>query len=90
MLFCTLEDEDGMYESIFFPDAYRGNAGIIMNESVLVVEGRLHFKDENISVIGRTVISPLFLKKKKNDIKKTNIKNDLLARVKSIWENGEK
>ena len=87
MLFCTLEDEDGMYESVFFPDAYRRNTRTIMNESVIIIEGRLHFKDENISVIGRNVISPLFLKKKKSDIKKADIKNDILARVSSIWEN---
>ncbi len=85
MLFCTLEDEDGMYESVFFPEAYRDNAGMIMKESVLVIEGKLHFKDENISLIGSNVISPLFLKKKKSDLIKTDIKNDLLAKAGSVW-----
>jgi DNA polymerase-3 subunit alpha len=56
MLFCTLEDEDGMYETVFFPDSYRKNAGTVMNQPLIIIKGRLHFRDNNISVIAREAI----------------------------------
>ena len=57
MLFCTLEDEDGMYETVFFPDSYRKNAGAVMNQPLIIIKGRLHFRDNNMSVIAREAIS---------------------------------
>ncbi len=57
MLFCTMEDEDGMYETVFFPDSYRKNAGVVMNQPLIIIKGRLHFRDNNISVIAREAIS---------------------------------
>jgi DNA polymerase III subunit alpha len=57
MLFCTMEDEDGMYETVFFPDSYRKNAGAVMNQPLIIIKGRLHFRDNNISVIAREAIS---------------------------------
>jgi DNA polymerase-3 subunit alpha len=57
MLFCTMEDEDGMYETVFFPDSYRKNARAVMNQPLIIIKGRLHFRDNNISVIAREAIN---------------------------------
>ena len=57
MLFCTMEDEDGMYEAVFFPDSYRKNGQIVMNNSFIIIRGRLHPKDNNVSLIARDVMS---------------------------------
>lgn len=57
MLFCTMEDEDGMYETVFFPNSYRKNARAAMNQPLIIIKGRLHFRDNNISVIAREAIS---------------------------------
>ncbi|MBE3138806.1 MAG: hypothetical protein IMZ63_03200, partial [Actinobacteria bacterium] len=57
MLFCTMEDEDGMYEAVFFPDSYIKNAQIVMNNSFIIIRGRLHPKDNNVSLIARDAMS---------------------------------
>jgi DNA polymerase-3 subunit alpha len=57
MLFCTMEDEDGMYETVIFPDSYRKNARAVMNQPLIIIKGRLHFRDNNISVIAREAIN---------------------------------
>lgn len=57
MLFCTMEDEDGMYEAVFFPDSYIKNARTVMNNSFIIIRGRLHPKDNNVSLIARHAIS---------------------------------
>jgi len=56
MLFCTMEDEDGMYETVFFPDSYRKNARAVMNQPLIIIKGRLHFRDNNISVVAREAV----------------------------------
>ncbi len=40
MLLCIMEDEDGMYEIIFFPHAYKKNLKIIINHSAIMVRGQ--------------------------------------------------
>ncbi|MBE3036656.1 MAG: hypothetical protein IMZ70_06225, partial [Candidatus Atribacteria bacterium] len=57
MLFCTMEDEDGMYEAVFFPGSYIKNAQTVMNNSFIIIRGRLHPKDNNVSLIARDAIS---------------------------------
>lgn len=86
MLLCTMEDGDGMYESVFFPDVYKKNSKIIMNQSAIIIEGRLCFKDGEISIIGRNVISLIHLKKIKSRTRKDSVRNNLLTEVKSAWE----
>ncbi len=85
MLFCTLEDESGMYESVFFPDIYKKNAKIIMNETPVVIKGRLYLKDEHISIVARDVISLISLKKLKRESRRDYVKNNLLIGVKPAW-----
>ena len=63
MMFCTMEDEDGMYEAVFFSEAYRKNAKIITNYPFIIIKGRLHFKDNNVSVIAKDAVNIASLKK---------------------------
>ncbi len=83
MLLCTMEDEGGMYEAVFFPDDYKKNYKIIMSHSALIIEGRLFLKDGEISVIGKNAISLADLKKTGDENKKDSIKNNLLIITKS-------
>ncbi len=63
MMFCTMEDEDGMYEAVFFPDAYMRNARTLMTSSFIIINGRLHLKDNNVTVIAREAFSIQSIKK---------------------------
>ena len=85
MLLCTMEDRDGMYESVFFADSFKNNSKIIMNHSVMIIEGRLCLKDGQISVIGKNAVSLIHLKKTKSRARKDSIKNNLLTKTKPAW-----
>lgn len=86
MLFCTIEDEDGMYESVFFSDTFKRNSKIIMNQSPVIIKGKLHLRDGAISIIAKDVISLVLLKKLENNSIKDNIKTNLLAEAGAIWK----
>ncbi len=57
MLFCTLEDEDGMYEAVFFPEVYKDSLKTIMSNSFVLLKGRLCLKDGNVSLIVKNAYS---------------------------------
>ena len=78
MLFCTMEDEDGMYEAVFFPDSYRKNAQTVMNNSFIIIRGRLHSKDNNVSLIARDAISIESLKNSRKQHFQSIIKTSLV------------
>ncbi len=86
MLLCTMEDEDGMYESVFFPDAYKKNSKIVSSQSAVIIEGRICSKDGHISVIGKNAVSLADLKKIKSRTRKDSIKNNLLTKAGAAWE----
>ena len=86
MLFCTIEDEDGMYESVFFSDTFKRNSKIIMNQSPVIIKGKLHLRNGAISIIAKDVISLVLLKKLENNSIKDNIKTNLLAGAGAIWK----
>ena len=85
MMFCTMEDEDGMYEAVFFPDAYCKNAKIIAASPFLIIRGRLHFKDNNVSIIAKDAISVAAVKKIKRMRNEENIKAEFLSKTKNLW-----
>ncbi|MFA5014348.1 MAG: DNA polymerase III subunit alpha [Actinomycetota bacterium] len=86
MLLCTMEDRDGMYETVFFPDASKNSSKTIMSRSALIIEGRPCFKDGEISVIGKNAAGLTDLKRAKSGIRKDNIKNILLKEAKPAWK----
>ena len=79
MAFCTMEDEDGMYEAVFFPDAYQKNLRIIINNPFIIIRGRLHYRDNNISMIAKDAISIAAIKKLKDTHIEENIKAMILS-----------
>ncbi len=85
MLSCTIEDRDGMFESVFFPGPYLENSNVLMNRTIVIIEGRLHYKDGNITLIGNKAIDLFHLKKINNDFKKENLKQGLLAETGPVW-----
>ncbi|MBU4450921.1 MAG: DNA polymerase III subunit alpha [Actinobacteria bacterium] len=78
MLFCTMEDEDGMYEAVFFPDSYIKNAQTVMNNSFIIIRGRLHSKDNNVSLIARDAISIKLLKNSHKQLLQSSIKTSFI------------
>jgi DNA polymerase III alpha subunit len=80
-----MEDEDGMYEAVFFPDAYCKNAKIIAASPFLIIRGRLHFKDNNVSIIAKDAISVAAVKKIKRMRNEENIKAEFLSKTKNLW-----
>lgn len=90
MLLCTLEDEDGMYESVFFPDAYKKNLKTISGQSAVIIKGRIYCKDDHMAVIGKNSASLSGLKKIRSRARKDSIKNNLLAKAGAAWEVQEK
>ncbi len=79
MMFCTMEDEDGMYEAVFFSEAYKKNAKIIANHPFIIIKGRLHFKDNNVSVIAKDAVNIASLKKLEDLKKVENIRVGILS-----------
>ena len=86
MLLCTLEDEDGMYESAFFPGVYKKNLKTVSSQSAVIIEGRICSKDSHIFIIGKNTVSLADLKKINSMTRKDSIKNNLLAKAGSVWE----
>ncbi|MBN2073239.1 MAG: DNA polymerase III subunit alpha [Actinobacteria bacterium] len=86
IIFCTLEDRSGMFEVVFFPTSCSGNPGILMCEKMVMVEGRLHYKDKNISVAGKKAFSLPAMKRE--NIRKTGliIKKEILTGTRQVWE----
>ena len=85
MMFCTVEDEDGMYEVVFFPDAYRRSIMVIMNNPFIIIKGRLHFKDNNVSVIASEVKSITLLKRCAALRKEENIRAGFISETENPW-----
>ncbi|MCJ7472327.1 MAG: OB-fold nucleic acid binding domain-containing protein, partial [Actinobacteria bacterium] len=86
MLFCTIEDRDGMFESVFFSESYLENSNILMNRTIVIIAGKLHYKDGNITLIGSKVIDPFMLKKIGNELRKENVRQNILAEAGPVWE----
>ena len=86
MLFCTMEDRDGIFESIFFPDSYQKNIKILLESAILIVKGNLHYRDGDITLIGKEAIDPVFLKKLNKYYKKEALKRDILAESIPLWK----
>jgi DNA polymerase III subunit alpha len=85
MLFCTMEDEGGMYEVLFPPDTCKKTLKIVINNSFLIIGGRLSFRKEGLSLIGSNAISLTDLKKSRERKRKDVLKYKLLARSDSLW-----
>ena len=86
MMFCTIEDEDGMYEAVFFPEAYRNNIKTIMNNPFVIIKGRLHFRDNTVSVIAHDAISIGLLKKCAAARREDDIRAGFISGTENPWK----
>jgi len=86
ILFCTIEDRDGIFESVFFPDPYQKNIKILSESAILIIRGNLHYRDGDITLIGKEAIDPVFLKKLNRCYKKEALKRDILAESVPLWK----
>jgi DNA polymerase III alpha subunit len=86
MMFCTIEDEDGMYEAVFFPEAYRNNIKTVMNNPFIIIKGRLHFRDNTVSVIARDAISIDLLKKCTATRREDYIRAGFISGTENPWK----
>ncbi len=86
ILLCTMEDSDGIYEVLFPPCTCKRNLKIIINSSVLIIEGKLSSREEGVSLIGQNVTSLTDLKKAGDRKRKDVLKNNLLAKSKPAWK----
>lgn len=48
----TVEDVDGAMEVLFFAKAYAVNFEYLMQDNVVMIKGRVNWRDENVSVFG--------------------------------------
>jgi DNA polymerase-3 subunit alpha len=90
ILLCTLEDEDGMYESVFFPNTYKKNLRTISGQSPVIIKGRVCSRDGHVFLVGKNSASLSGIKKIRSRARKDSIKNNLLVRAGSAWEMQEK
>jgi hypothetical protein len=74
-----------MFESVFFPGSYLENSNILTNRTIVIVAGRLHYKDGDITLIGDKAIDLFHLKKISSDFKKENLKQGILAEAGPVW-----
>lgn len=85
MMFCTMEDEDGMYEAVFFSPVYKKYIKLLSSERFIIIKGRLHIKDNNVSLIAKEVLGIAAFSKNERIRKKEAIKESFLAGVANPW-----
>ena len=93
MAFITIEDLYGSAEIIAFENAYQSASNILVNENVVVVEGRLSIReDEDVKIVANTIKEFSSQKSKIFSIDITNIDEDLKKKLRGALRffNGEK
>ena len=93
MAFITIEDLYGSAEIIAFENAYQSAGNILVNENVVVVEGRLSIReDEDVKIVANTIKEFSSQKSKIFSIDITNIDEDLKKKLRGALRffNGEK
>lgn len=86
MVFCTIEDRGGMFESVFFPESCMENLNLLTERTIVIIKGKLHYKDGNITLIGSKAVDPFRLKKIGSELKKENLRQNILAEAGSVWK----
>ena len=51
MAFLTLEDETGKIETVVFPKLFEEKQNLIINDKIILIEGKLNDRDGQISII---------------------------------------
>ncbi|MBN1298142.1 MAG: hypothetical protein JW997_00485, partial [Actinobacteria bacterium] len=85
-----MEDQDGMYEAVFFPDKYDKYIKMISCSAFIIIKGRLYLKDNNVSLIANEAFSVSSFKKNEEFKKHEMLKEGFLAEIKNPWTESKK
>jgi DNA polymerase-3 subunit alpha len=55
MLFVTIEDLTGLVEVIVFPKVYERNAALLREDAIVLIRGRVSYKDEDPKIVADEV-----------------------------------
>ena len=86
IIFLTLEDSGGMYETVIFTKQCLKSAEKKLPGSPVLINGNLSYKNGDISVVAEKIISLTALKKFKNKKGKEDEQSMLLAGVSALWK----
>jgi len=84
MLFCTIEDRDGIFQVVFFPAFYHKYVKTLSDSKILIIKGPLRYRDDDIKVVGKEVIDPVLLKKLNRSYRKQSLRRDILIESESV------
>lgn len=93
MAFVTVEDLYGPTEIIVFDSCYKNCSSILMNDNVVLVEGRLSLReDEEPKIVAKTIQEFIEVKKKILELNITNLDENRKTRLKGaiLFFTGEK
>ena len=55
MMFAVIEDLEGSIEAVIFPNIYQENAGILVEDKIILIKGRLDKKDDEVKIIAEEI-----------------------------------
>lgn len=93
MAFVTVEDLYGPTEIIVFDSCYKNCSSILMNDNVVLVEGRLSLReDEEAKIVAKTIQEFVEVKKKILELNITNLDENTRTKLKGtiLFFTGEK
>ncbi|MHB1335052.1 MAG: DNA polymerase III subunit alpha [Candidatus Humimicrobiaceae bacterium] len=86
IIFLTLEDTGGMYETVLFTDQCLKNSGSILPGTPVLINGNISYKNGDISVVADKIVNLGALKKLKNKRSKEAAKSGLLVEAGLSWK----
>ena len=86
VIFLTLEDSGGMYETVLFTGQSLKNIGSILPGTPVLINGTISYKNGDISVVADKIINLSALKKLKNKKSKEDAKSGLLMEAALLWK----
>jgi len=86
MLFCTMEDIDGIFESVFFPPVYSKYFKTLTESTAMIVRGNPEQRDGDITITGREAIDLALLKKIKRSCRNQALRYNILAGSEPVWK----
>jgi DNA polymerase III subunit alpha len=86
MLFCTVEDRDGIFEAVFFPAFYQKYIKTLSESRAVIIKGSLKYRDGDITLTGKEAIDLLSLKRMNQRCRKETLKRDILMESVPIWK----
>jgi len=78
MAFARLEDSSGSMEVVIFPKVYQQTKNSWAKDRIVIIEGRVEYRDESLSILAEKIYDP---KKAKNLHKRIKPQIDMIIRV---------